>query len=76
MTAYQRRMALKKLKRRVWFRDNLNPFKIVKRFLCKVFGHKRPYIEKMWCFVCPRCRIIVEWKEKNLLKAKVTFENK
>lgn len=38
----------------------------IKTLLCRFFGHKKPYTERMWCLTCPRCGIIVEYKKQQL----------
>lgn len=29
-------------------------------WVCRYLGHKKPYERKMWCRICPRCRVIVK----------------
>jgi hypothetical protein len=38
-----------------WFGNKFN------RFICRVFGHKKPYSKKLSCELCPRCYAIVRY---------------
>ena len=41
----------------------------MKTLLCKLFGHKTPYTQKLFCKICPRCQIVIV----TILLALMTF---
>lgn len=34
----------------------------MRRWVCRFFGHKRPPTRKPWCFICPRCRVVLSFE--------------
>lgn len=41
---------------------------------CVILGHKKPYVQKMWCKLCARCSVIVEYNPNQQVKLNVVFK--
>lgn len=41
---------------------------------CERCGHTEPPIEKLWCYICRHCRIILEYKSDGPKKIPVDIE--
>lgn len=42
------------------------------RLLCKVFGHKKPYVEKLYATICGRCGTVIQDRTNGKVSVRAT----